>query len=332
MKSKLTLHDTQGMLLDLLKTRSVVSGQALAARAGISRTAVWKMINRLRDEGYSIDSAPGQGYCLQSIPDRLLSREVQSGLQTRLLGRRIVYLPEIESTQTKARELAGNGEPEGCLVIAEKQTQGRGRLQRAWADLPGSIFLTLILRPTTPPQHAAQFPLLAGVALARAVQICLPDLQPQLKWPNDLQLKDKKCAGILAELAAEPERIHYLLLGLGLNVNCPARQLPPDIQDIATSLQMETGESVSRTALVRVLLQELEALYFLYQEQGFEPIRAQWKTWTNTLNKPVRIHRMRQDLEGTALDIDEHGALILQEADGAVRTVSAGDVSLREAP
>ncbi len=319
------------LLLDLLKKQAMISGQALADTAGISRTAVWKMINRLRRDGYCIDSAPGQGYSLKSIPDRLLPEEIQSGLKTRVLGRRIIHLPELESTQSKARELAGKGEPEGSLVLAERQTQGRGRLHRVWTGLPGSIFLSLILRPTTPAHNASHFPLLAGVALARTVDNCLPGLRPRLKWPNDLQLKGKKCAGILTELAAEPERIHYLLLGIGLNVNCPAGQLNPEIRDIATSLQIETGGTVSRTILVRTLLQELEILYQTYQSQGFEPVKTQWKTWSNTLDKQVRITRIKQDLEGRALDIDAQGALIIQLANGRLRSVSAGDVSLREA-
>ena len=321
----------KGLVLDLLKHQPTVSGQVLADAAGISRNAVWKMINRLRREGYTIDSAPGRGYSLEQIPDRLLPEEIRSGLHTHIFGRKIISLPEVISTQAQARKLAEDGEPEGSVVLAERQTRGRGRLQRIWADLPGSIFMSLILRPETLPSRASHFPILAGVALARAVQVVAPTLAPRLKWPNDLQLQGKKCAGILAEMAAEPERIHYIVLGLGLNVNCPPAEMDEGLQDTATSLLIETGAPVSRTALLRNLLQAVEALYYSYQVQGFEPIKAEWKQWSNTLNTQVRVHSASETLEGLALDIDENGALIIQQANGRFISVAAGDVSLRPA-
>ena len=321
----------KGLILDLLKNQTRVSGQVLADNTGISRNAVWKTINRLRAEGYAIDSAPGRGYTLKQIPDRLLAEEIRSGLQTNIFGRQVFSFSEVLSTQTHVRSLAEDGAPEGSVVLAERQTRGRGRLQRVWTDLPGSIFMSLILRPEIPPDRAMHFPLLAGVALAKAVQSIAPTLDPQLKWPNDLQLKGKKCSGILAEMAAEPERIHYIILGLGLNVNCPFSKMDPDLRDIATSLQIESGAPVSRTTLVRSLLEFLEAIYCSYLTLGFEPIRNEWKQWSTTLNTQVRVRSASETLEGLALDIDENGALIIQQTNGRLTTVVAGDVSLRVA-
>ncbi|MCF8038573.1 MAG: biotin--[acetyl-CoA-carboxylase] ligase [Desulfohalobiaceae bacterium] len=317
------------MILDLLKSREVVSGQELAEAVRISRTAVWKQVRGLRSEGYRIDSTPGLGYALKEIPDLLLPAEIQAGLKTRILGREIIHLTEVLSTQAKAKELAEKDAPEGTLVLTEKQTQGRGRRQREWVSLPGSIQMSVILRPRTPPEQGTHFPLLAGVALVQAVLKVCPDLDPLLKWPNDLIVNRKKLAGILAEISSEPERINYLTLGLGLNCNFTTQDLDPPLQEIATSLQIESGRKISRTTLLQALLLELEFLYFDYLGHGFEPLRLKWKARNNTLNSRVQVTSSHKTLEGLALDIDESGGLIVQLDDGQRVTVTAGDVSIR---
>ncbi|MFW6054327.1 MAG: biotin--[acetyl-CoA-carboxylase] ligase [Thermodesulfobacteriota bacterium] len=317
------------MILDLLKSGEVVSGQELAEAVQISRTAVWKQIRRLRFEGYRIDSTPGLGYALKEIPDLLLPEEIQAGLRTRSLGRKIIYLSEVVSTQAKAKELAEKEAPEGTLVLTEKQTRGRGRRQREWVCLPGSIQMSVILRPQIPPEQGTHFSLLAGVALVQAVLKVCPDLEPLLKWPNDLIVNQKKLAGILAEISSEPERINYLTLGLGLNCNVAARDLDPQLHEIATSLQIESGRKISRTTLIQALLLELEFLYFDYLNHGFEPLRLKWKARNNTLNSLVQASSSHKTLEGLALDIDQSGGLIIQLDDGQRVTVNAGDVSIR---
>lgn len=324
------LTNRKAPILDLLKTNEVVSGQELAETARISRTAVWKQIRRLRRQGYRIDSTPGRGYVLQKSPDLLLPEAIQSGLKTHSLGREIVLLPEVPSTQAKAKELAEQGAPEGTLVLSAKQTQGRGRRQRAWVCLPESIQMSIILRPPVPPGQGTHFPLLAGVALVLAVHTVCPHLAPRLKWPNDLILGEKKCAGILAEISSEPERINHLTLGLGLNVNCVLQDMDPSLQQIATSLRNESKQKICRTTLIQTLLVELETLYFEYLAHGFEPLRLKWKRHNNTLNSRVQVHSSRRTLEGVALDIDETGGLIIQQTNGQRVTVSAGDVSIRK--
>ncbi len=318
-----------GLILDLLKSRELVSGQELAAEVRISRTAVWKQIRRLRRDGYRIDSTKGLGYTLKEVPDLLLPEEIKSGLRTRFLGREIIHLPEVDSTQAKAKELAEKGAKEGTLVLTEKQTRGRGRRLREWVCLPGSIQMSVVLRPQTPPEQGTHFPLLAGVALALAVEKVCPNLDPLLKWPNDLLLNQKKLAGILAEISSEPERINYLTLGLGLNCNFATKDMDPSLHEIATSLQIESGQKISRTALLQALLLELEFLYFDYLTHGFEPLRLKWKAKNNTLNSWVQVASSHKTFEGLALDIDESGGLIVQKPDGLRVTVNAGDVSIR---
>ena len=322
------MASSQELIIQALLEQERVSGQRLAETASISRTAVWKHIQALRREGYDIVSEPGRGYRLQEAPDRLHPRLISTGLQTKLLGRDIVSRSEMGSTQELARELAEKDGPEGCLVVAERQSQGRGRRGRSWASLPGSIAMSVIFRPPLEPWRVSHFPLLAGVAAARAISAST-GLRPLLKWPNDVLINDRKAVGILAEMNADAESIAYILLGLGLNVNAADKDFPSDIRETATSLRREANRPFSRVELIQSLLLELESLYLDYLERGFAPVQALWREMSHTLGRRVRVELPTRTIEGLALDIDASGCLVLRSREGKEETVSAGDVSLK---
>ncbi|MCL0058549.1 biotin--[acetyl-CoA-carboxylase] ligase, partial [Dehalococcoidia bacterium] len=300
-------------ILHTLRHGGRISGEELGQALGISRTAVWKHITALRREGYRIESSPGKGYSLVSTPDSLLPEEIKAGLRTNLLGQQIAYHRELTSTQDAAKALAAQGANEGTIVVAETQAAGRGRIGRGWASPPGGVYLSIILRPAIKPSEALRFPLIAGVAAAQAIEQ-LTGLKPRLKWPNDVILEGRKAGGILSEMSAETDRINYIVIGIGINVNSRRAHFPEEIAGIATSLREECGKEVSRVQLVQEILAQLESLYEDFQISGFEPIRERWKALSNTIGARVSVRGEREQVEGAAIDIDEDGALILRKA------------------
>jgi BirA family biotin operon repressor/biotin-[acetyl-CoA-carboxylase] ligase len=315
-------------ILGALLREKRISGQALADAAGISRTAVWKHICGLRDLGFRIEAGAGKGYSLQEVPDSLHPLAVRPGLVTGTLGRVLEYREEVASTQQLLRELAGGGAPEGSVVLADRQALGRGRRQRGWISLSGSLAMSVLFTPRVAPHRISQFLLLAGVAAAEAISL-QSGVRPGLKWPNDVLLEGKKVGGILAEMSSDAERIEHVILGLGLNLNTPADEIPPEIRDQATSVLAATGSRISRPALVRDILIRLERFYHRLLEEGPSPVREQWLAYTVTLGRRVRVETSESVFHGMARDIDESGALLLQDDSGVEHRLVAGDVSLR---
>jgi len=317
-------------ILKALREQEHISGEELGKRLHVSRTAVWKHINKLREMGYQIFSSPGRGYSLTSVPDLLLPEEIELGLNTDVFGRKIVFYHELSSTQDAAKRLAGQGEGEGTVIIADTQTHGRGRMGRGWSSLPRhGIYFSIILRPELRPSHVLQIPLIAGVAVAQAIEKATP-LRPRIKWPNDIIVNGKKAGGILTETSAEIDAIDYVVLGIGLNVNTPRSLFPEEIKEAATSLSEESGEKVSRVKIIQCILVELELLYKQFTTFGFEPIRETWKALSNTIGAWVEISGMEEKkVDGKAIDIDRDGALILQKRSGSIMKILAGDVFLK---
>jgi BirA family biotin operon repressor/biotin-[acetyl-CoA-carboxylase] ligase len=319
-------------LLQALREGGHISGEELGRRLKMTRTAIWKRVNRLRRLGYEIASSPRRGYSLVSAPDLLLPEEIEPGLHTKVFGWPIIFYHEINSTQDAAKELARQGAEEGTVVIAETQTQGKGRKGRAWSSAPGQgIQISVILRPRLKPSQSIQIPLVAGVAVAQAIAEVTP-LKPRIKWPNDLMVGEKKVGGILTEMNAEIDRIDYVVLGIGLNVNTPQSLFPKEIEEIATSLAEKSGGPVSRVKLLRSFLEEFEELYEKYNTSGFESIREKWKAMSNTIGAWVELSDVDGgNMEGRILDIDSNGALLLQKRDKSIERVLAGDITLRKA-
>jgi BirA family biotin operon repressor/biotin-[acetyl-CoA-carboxylase] ligase len=310
-------------ILRVLRQGKPISGETLAKEMGVSRTAVWKYINKLRLEGYQIRSSPRIGYALSDDCDILLPEDIKEGTKS---GWRLDFHREVGSTQEVARELAIGGASEEMVVVAEKQSNGRGRLGRSWVSPLGGVYLSFILRPQLKPLEVLRLPLLAGVAVTEAL-VEVSGLQPSLKWPNDVLLAGMKVAGILCELDAEADSINHIILGIGVNVN---NDTPRELKGIATSLKEEYGVPLSRAEFIGCLLDRMESLYLQSQHEGFRPILAAWKKLSSTLGSEVTVSSPGKEIEGTAVDIDRNGALLIRKSDGELVRVVAGDVSLRK--
>lgn len=315
------------LILKTLQQERHISGEELGKRFNISRTAVWKHINELRNRGYKIDSSPKSGYSFIKSTQLLLPEEIGLGLNTQIMGKHIVHYDEVSSTQDIAAELARGGAAEGTLVIAEMQKGGRGRKGRSWVSLPeGGIYLSLILRPNLMPSQIVQIPLIAGVALTRAIKETVP-LQPMIKWPNDIIIGKKKVGGILTEMSSEIDGVNYVVLGIGLNVNIPASLLAEQTAGIATSLIDEYGAYISRAKLVQCFLSEFEIIYTKFLASGFSSVRDEWKALNNTIGSWVKVSDGGEEIEGEALDIDNDGFLLVRKESGDVSRIISGDVS-----
>ncbi|MGB9920881.1 MAG: biotin--[acetyl-CoA-carboxylase] ligase [Moorellales bacterium] len=305
-----------------------VSGEELAARLGLSRTAVWKQINRLRADGYEIEARARAGYRLVSAPDRLYPEALAPRLRGLRLAKSVHSYERVGSTMEVARGLAEEGAEEGTLVIAESQEAGRGRLGRAWVSAPGvGLWFSLVLRPRLLPAQVAKTTLLAAVAAAEAVA-AVTGLAPGIKWPNDLLLEGKKLCGILTELKGQADAVEYLILGVGLNVNHRQEDFPPELRDQATSLYLVGGREVERAEVLAAFLGELEKRYYPWQETGDDSWLEEWKRRNVTLGRRVRITLLSEEFCGRALDLDRDGSLIVEGDDGRPRVFRAGDVFL----
>jgi BirA family biotin operon repressor/biotin-[acetyl-CoA-carboxylase] ligase len=304
-----------------------LSGEELAARLGISRAAVFKHVETLRQRGYAIDAAHALGYRLAGTPDRLDATE----LAPHLTGtwRRIEWRAEVDSTQEVVRELARGGAEEGTVVIAEAQTAGRGRLGRTWHSPPGTnLYCSVLLRPAVAPATVPQLALVAGLAVAEAIETC--GLRPALKWPNDVLLDGRKVVGILTEMEAELERVRVVIVGIGVNVNTAADQFPPYLRETATSLAIAAGRPIDRGRFTADLLAALEACYRRFLAGGFPPLRDAWERRSVLTGRRVAVRAHDVEVAGEVAGIDDDGALRLVDESGAVRRVVAGEVTLRE--
>lgn len=312
-------------LLTLLVNRGeeYLSGEEISRQLQCSRTAIWKHMQELRKEGYEIEARPKIGYRLLYRPDRVAPEELKSYLKTRHLGHSIRYLSQTSSTQALAHQWAREGAEEGSLVITEEQTEGRGRMGRSWhSPSQSGIWMSLILRPPIPLTSAPHLTLLASVAVTRSLKR-ETGLPIWIKWPNDLLINGKKICGILTELRGEQDQIHYIVMGIGINVNVSLEQWPQELTGIATSLEIEGKKSYSRPKLIASILRELEGLYLGYLEQGFEPIRILWEEAAGMIGKQVTSHTPQGVRTGTALGLAPSGALNLETKDGIISLYSS---------
>lgn len=303
-----------------------VSGEALSRELNISRTAVWKHICSLRNEGYVIESATRKGYLLKAAIDRLLPAEIGSALRSNRLSSRIVFENRVDSTNRLARDLAISGAVEGTLVVAETQSGGRGRKGRNWYSPPGEgIYVSLVLRPRFQPAEAPRMTLLTGVALAETLIPIVPS-RVTIKWPNDVLAGGKKVAGILIEISTEIDSIDYMIVGVGLNVNTPTGRFPAELRERATSLAIESGNTIDRTEILRAFLERLERYYDLIGREGFAPAIKRWRELSDMTGRHVRVNSFDWSLEGTIAGIDNEGVLLVKASDGILHRVNSGDI------
>ena len=252
---------------------------------------------------------------------------IRQRLAAQRLGTEFHYFAEIGSTNTYARRLAEQGAREGELVIAESQTEGRGRLGRHWVSPPNvNLYISFVLRPKLPPARAPQVTLMAAVALAETLQSFLP-VAPSIKWPNDITVKGKKLAGILTEVNCGTDSVEFVILGIGVNVNYPVDLMPEEIHQRATSVLVECQNKVSREDLLWRLIQDLDRCYGEIEENGFAPLAPRWEAYFGWRGQRVRIELLNQVVFGIAKGIDHDGALLLEDEDGGLQRVIAGDVT-----
>jgi BirA family transcriptional regulator, biotin operon repressor / biotin---[acetyl-CoA-carboxylase] ligase len=316
------------VILGVLSQSDFVSGQALAEQLGMTRPAVWKYVTQLREEGFSIESQQGKGYRLKAIPDILYPDLIRKELNTRLFGQKIIHFLRTDSTNAQARSLAAAGAVEGTLLVAEYQEKGKGRLNRQWQSPSGkNLLFSLILRPDWPPQQAFYGTVLASVSLCRTVQE-FAGVEAGIKWPNDLYTGDKKLAGILTEFATDPDRIEYMIVGIGINCNWAPPRPPPGGQP-ATSLLKETGHKISRLQLLTQFLKNAEVLYEKANIGGVGLLREEWNRYSLVNNRRVMISNNQKTWTGVGQGIDDLGALILRLDDGRQEKFLSGDVHLR---
>ncbi|WP_445476193.1 biotin--[acetyl-CoA-carboxylase] ligase [Methanococcoides methylutens] len=297
-----------------------ISGEELGEKLGISRTMVWKYIKILEEDGYIIESSPGTGYVLVSVPDKLYPSEISIGLDTAIIGKELHYFETVDSTNDMAKKMGIKAE-EGTVVIAEMQESGRGRKGDPWVSPKGGIWLSVILKPGILPVHAPRLTLMAGVAVVRTIKEF--GVNASIKWPNDVVIDGRKVCGILTEMDAEVDHIGFVVIGIGINANVSLDDLPEELRGSSTSLSSVKGESINRPAFVQALLRSLETEYLRFKVEGFQKILADWISFSNTIGRQVEVITPQKIIAGKATGITVDGALIIETSEG-VQEVIAG--------
>jgi len=319
--------DTREQLLEFLSAAkgTWVSGDDLAGRIALTRSAVWKHVRRLREEGCEIESSPRKGYLLKEPPDRLNAEIIKCTLRTRVFGKReVAVFSRTESTNTTAKSMALGGAPEGTLVLADTQTSGRGRKGRTWHSPPrDGLYASIILRPSLLLSQAGRIPIFASLAIAETL-VSLGLSGVSLKWPNDILVRGKKIAGILTEVGAEMDGVDYIIIGVGINVN--TNRFPGNLQRSATSVFLETGKRVFRSMVLSRYLALFEKYCRVYKRGVTGGLLTRWKDLAGIMGRHVVVDTGGHVSGGIVKDLDEDGALIVQDQEaGSVRVIS-GDV------
>jgi BirA family transcriptional regulator, biotin operon repressor / biotin---[acetyl-CoA-carboxylase] ligase len=315
-------------LLTLLAENAtiVISGARIAREIGVSRSTVWRWVERLRGLGVKVKGQAATGYFLEKVPDILTPDLLKQRLKGSLFGKRIYHFFKTDSTNRIALELGHAGEPEGAIVLAEEQTAGRGRAGHAWhSERAAGIYVTLLLRPKLAPVQAPLLTMMAGLSAHTAVE-AVTGLPVDLKWPNDLMIRGKKAGGILTEMHADPGMIRFVVVGIGLNVN--QERFPSELVSLATSLRQETGKPQSRMELLVRLLREFESDYNRFAHEGVASVVKRFEVLSSYAHgKRVRVTNGTESYLGTTVGLGPEGLLQVERDDGRVVTVIAGDVA-----
>lgn len=312
----------------LRESGDYVSGQQLCDELGVSRTAVWKVINQLKEDGYEVEAVRNRGYRIAQSPDLLSKEEILSQMQTEWAGKEVCYLEKTDSTNIRARQLGDGGAPHGTLVVAKQQSAGRGRRGRSWDSPEGdSIYMTLLLRPDCAPNEAPMLTLVMAYSVAKAIKDCGID-GVQIKWPNDLVMNGKKICGILTEMSTEIDYINHVVIGVGINVNM--EHFPEEISRTATSLRIETGHPVRRSPLIAACMKRFEENYERFMEKrDLSPFREEYNRMLVNCGRQVRVLGAKESYEAFALGINDTGELAVRRGDGRIEEIFAGEVSVR---
>lgn len=305
-----------------------ISGQELCERLGVSRTAVWKVIRQLEEEGYEIEAVRNRGYRLMESGDVLSEAELKSVIKTERAGQNLVYLNQVDSTNNEARRQAEQGAPDGTLVVAELQTAGKGRRGRFWTSPPGTgIWMSLLLRPDFAPEHASSLTLVAAMAVETGIREAA-GLDCQIKWPNDIVLEGKKICGILTEMSTEEDCIRHVVVGIGINVNI--EEFPEEIGATATSLAIVSGSTIKRAPLVDAVMRAWEQYYAQFQRTlDMSGLKDVYNEHLVNLGREVKVLAPRGEYSGISHGINDGGELLVELESKEMRSVISGEVSVR---
>lgn len=318
-----------GEFLMLFQSESgYISGQELAKRAGISRSAVWKQIRELRRFGYSVESRHGVGYRLAGRTDLPVPWELARVLNTSFVGRKVVFREIVDSTQNLALSLADKPDSHGTVVIAEQQKSGRGRQKRKWLSPKGGIWLSVVLKPQIPISRTTLLSFVAALAVCDAIKST--GLDARLKWPNDVMISGRKVAGILLDVSAEVDEINYVVIGVGINSNIDAQAISACLDGMKiTSISDDLGHPINRLELTRALLENLEHYYLEMERRGSDAIVQQWKKNSDMLGRKVTVmQNNKKTVQGIAADVNDDGSLLLRTDSGDIN-IASGDISVR---
>lgn len=326
--------DKSDILTLLRNSKDYVSGQQLCDQFGVSRTAVWKVINQLKEEGYEIESVPRKGYRLVETPKDILSKsEIASRLHTKWAGRKLYYLESTGSTNTDAKRLAEEGEPHGTTIVANMQTAGRGRRGRTWQSPAGAnTYFTILLKPDFSPDKASMLTLVMALSVAEAIEE-ITGLKADIKWPNDIVVHKKKVVGMLTEMSTTPEmdEIQYVVIGVGTNVNYDSPEdFPEELRPTATSLRMEAGHLINRAALTERVLARFEVNYEKFEETlDLSGLMDSYEKHLINVGAQVRVLDPAGEYTGISRGINAVGELLVEKENGETINVYAGEVSVR---
>lgn len=316
-------------VLKLLKRNDgFVSGQAICAELGVSRTAVWKAIRQLKNEGYIIKAVRNKGYYLESQPDILSKEELESAMDCEWAGEDIYYYPVTDSTNIRIKQLAESGAIHGTLAVADMQEGGKGRRGRSWYSEAGTgVWMSILLRPEFAPEQASMITLVAALSVATAINE-KSGLSAKIKWPNDIVVCGKKVCGILTEMSLEADYISYVVCGIGINVN--HKDFPKDISGTATSLAIECDKKINRAELIASVWKHFESYYERFCEAGDMSLLAeQYNDMIVNNGRFVRVLDPKGEWSGKAVGINNKGELLIEKEDGSICEVYSGEVSVR---
>ena len=326
--------DKSDILTLLRNSKDYVSGQQLCDQFGVSRTAVWKVINQLKEEGYEIESVPRKGYRLVETPKDILSKsEIASRLHTKWAGRKLYYLESTGSTNTDAKRLAEEGEPHGTTIVANMQTAGKGRRGRTWQSPAGAnTYFTILLKPDFSPDKASMLTLVMALSVAEAIEE-ITGLKADIKWPNDIVVHKKKVVGMLTEMSTTPEmdEIQYVVIGVGTNVNYDSPEnFPEELRPTATSLRIEAGHLINRAALTERMLARFEINYEKFEETlDLSGLMDSYEKHLINVGAQVRVLDPAGEYTGISRGINAVGELLVEKENGETINVYAGEVSVR---
>ncbi|MFQ3543003.1 biotin--[acetyl-CoA-carboxylase] ligase [Halobacillus rhizosphaerae] len=321
------MESTRKQLIELLENkRGHISGQELSDQLDISRTAVWKHMKELKKDGYDIEAVQRKGYKIISYPNKISGNTLQWGLDTNWLGSQMHHFEQVESTQAIGHEMAKQGKPHGTVIVADEQVKGKGRMSREWHSPKGKgIWMSILLRPELAPIQAPQLTLLAATVLAELIDE-RSDLQPQIKWPNDILVNHKKISGILTEMQAEQDQIQYVVIGIGINVNQGLQDIPADLHHKASSLKIESGQEWSIQETVQQILRIFEKRFDQYLSSGFSSVKENWEHYGYRIGEEVTISTMKHSWRAELIGIEPDGALRAKKANGVEEKLYSAEI------